>query len=545
MPREDPVSGKQGYRLFTGVLFLVCLGVLAARHIAQWQRERAERAVLNSLNARINWVNTDLCDHVSSLELIVTNPAEQRSLRALAALPRLERLTLTVPADGHCLGQLFEQLAGSPVRELLISIARDNLARIDAESLSHLAELPHLDSLYLPRVVIDGDGFAALGRLHGLRVLTVTCPGVTDDALRHFRRLDRLEYLVLRQSRSITGTGLQWLPSPERLHTLGVNRVTDAGLQTICRFTNLEDLSIGGEQITAEGFAQLARLPQLRKLSISHARLDNSLLAQCIGPLKQLRELSIYDCPITGDALLGIVHLRNLEELSIDCRGVNDESVPALIGFTGLRSLDIEGTSITDRSLPVLCSLKGLQELSVPFPVIDIPQRRQLLETALPKLYSLSDPRSYVFVEGRSLLGEPLGIGLPWWCFFGFAILLLVIVVYSYRRMWREEKLAVQMYGPVGAARRVTDLAPLSERIDYAQAAAWGRLLSALGICLVVANLLVDYIGYLHDHRLHNLQMGLQWLAVMVMLVAASVWPPDRRKPLVTDRDLGTPPAAP
>lgn len=140
---------------------------------------------------------------------------------------------------------------------------------IENEDLLHLGDLPLLRCLIARDASrVTDKGIAAIGRLHNLRVLSLSGSKITDDGLRHLSALTRLEVLELDHA-PIRGPGLEHLPSLRNLKLLSLRftPLQDGGLVHLSSLTSLERLYFFETRLTDAG---LEHLKPLTGLEIVH-----------------------------------------------------------------------------------------------------------------------------------------------------------------------------------------------------------------------------------------------------------------------------------
>jgi hypothetical protein len=111
--------------------------------------------------------------------------------------------------------------------------------------------------------------------------------------------------------------------------SLPCSSVTDAGMENLRGFTNLQTLTLGRKNVTGAGWEHLKGLTQLRTLDLPYGEVTDAGLEHLKG-LTQLQELDLGATPVT-DA--GLVHLK---------------------GLTKLQLLDITHTHVTDGGVKTL-----------------------------------------------------------------------------------------------------------------------------------------------------------------------------------------------
>ena len=175
-------------------------------------------------------------------------------------------------------------------------------------------------------IVSRAEGITALG-LGGSQA-------VSDNGLRHLRRLPRLKHLDLR------GTA-----------------ITDRGLDVLRELPALETISLAQTRVTDDGVANLAHCQELQRVDLSWTRTGDGALEALAGKAK-LRELSTGNCVTDTGILL-------LHELPVFKSWQGGETKMALLSYRSLPNhLSLRG-AITDRGMAHMRGLDGLFGLNL------------------------------------------------------------------------------------------------------------------------------------------------------------------------------------
>ena len=145
------------------------------------------------------------------------------------------------------------------------------------------------------------------------------------------------------------------------------NLIGDEDLEIISQLDQVTSLNLDGSQrLTDNGLQYLARMPQLRELSLGGQITDHGLEA-----LSHLRELRVFRMfwrgNITDD---GIAHLRSCEQLEeVDLLGCNtgDGAIAALAGKPKLRQFKT-GRNVSDDGLGLLHQFPAFKTLQAEEP---------------------------------------------------------------------------------------------------------------------------------------------------------------------------------
>jgi hypothetical protein len=116
------------------------------------------------------------------------------------------------------------------------------------------------------------------------------------------------------------------LPKLQSLHLTWGAKVSDRGLQCLERLPNLKELHIDGGRFTAEGMA-------------------------CIGSVRGLNSLTLFDCDVSDGSLSQLTRLNNLEELHLEFSTITDEGLAQLSRLHGLVLLRISGAYTTEAGI--------------------------------------------------------------------------------------------------------------------------------------------------------------------------------------------------
>lgn len=136
------------------------------------------------------------------------------------------------------------------------------------ETLARVAQLEHVAALELRRTDVSDGDLTALAGMKNLQFLDLSRnPTVTDAGVAALVGLRNLRYLNLERTK-VTGTGLKDRADMVSLYQLTLNDcpVTDESLAAIPRFPKLEELLIGGTEVTDKGLMSLVGWHSLRRV---------------------------------------------------------------------------------------------------------------------------------------------------------------------------------------------------------------------------------------------------------------------------------------
>lgn len=210
----------------------------------------------------------------------------------------------------------------------------------------------------------------------------------------HLKRLPRLESLSL-SGEDLESKDYHALGTLDQLEELGLGgrcSLDDSDAAELARMASLRSLRIGKAIITPHGVAQLAKLPNLRRLSLGsrseHKMTDEH--ARSVASSKSLRELYLHDTLISNEGMAALGRLENLESVTIsspritgavlkDLKSlsrlhwlgtwqwqIEDEDLLMLNELPSLTGVGLNtSTSVTDQSVPYLAKLNRLEILRI------------------------------------------------------------------------------------------------------------------------------------------------------------------------------------
>lgn len=348
---------------------------------------------------------------LESLHLQIPRDGGAEALASLAALPRLERLTLRFcPATAEHLRAVarFPKLQALGLHELETTneaiaelAAAKGLRTLSLEGIGVgdrvmpiVARFPALESLHLDETQVTDAGLAPLaGR--NLRKLVVPPRAQTALGLEH--------YLAALAPDAPLGledwpVAKELLPAIERIPakrlattTFQVDDLSEEALARLAAAPGVEGLRFTGRtpQLTSEELVRaLAGAKRLRRLDLGPRRLSVELLERLVA-LDSIEELGVVDghagevdlsrlrqlpglrvlrldrCRPRPHSLNDVAELKSLEELSIEEVAFDDGEAAALALLPRLRTLRLGGRRLTDEAVPYFTAAPALEVVSV------------------------------------------------------------------------------------------------------------------------------------------------------------------------------------
>ena len=124
-------------------------------------------------------------------------------------------------------------------------------------------------------------------------------------------------------------------------------------------------VNLRGSWINDAEMIELARLPDLERLDLSHTRISDEGMLN-LKPAPKIRDLKLfYSEWITDQGLTAIKDWKSLQRLDLRGTRISDGTLEIVGRLTGLEALDIAHTDVTDVGLENLITLVNLKELAL------------------------------------------------------------------------------------------------------------------------------------------------------------------------------------
>lgn len=124
-------------------------------------------------------------------------------------------------------------------------------------------------------------------------------------------------------------------------------------------------VNLRGSWINDEEMVQLAAMPHLERLDLSHTRISDEGLMR-LKPAPKIRELNLFYAEwITDQGMTAISGWKQLQRLNLRGTRISDGTLEIVSRITGLEALDIANTQVTDNGLDRLITLVHLRELAM------------------------------------------------------------------------------------------------------------------------------------------------------------------------------------
>jgi Leucine Rich repeat len=238
---------------------------------------------------------------------------------------------------------VLERIADlSDIIELSLSGSR----QITDEGLRHLRRMPQLEKLHLHGCKISDKGLEVLRYLPNLREFAMTWRDITDAGAANLRFCDQLENVELMGSTTGDGT-IEALQGKAKLRRFTTGRlVTDAGLGFLHNFPRLVTRHEDGAELLIDGPFTDAGMA-------------------CLAGLDGLTALDLFwhVSGITSEGFAHLAALPNLASLAADGKLSDDGAMRHIAALPALRFLRVQETLATDDGFEALGQSKTLESL--------------------------------------------------------------------------------------------------------------------------------------------------------------------------------------
>jgi internalin A len=128
---------------------------------------------------------------------------------------------------------------------------------------------------------------------------------------------------------------------------------------------NIVAVNLRGSWINDAEMMELARLPHLARLDLSHTRITDEGVLHLRSATK-ISDLNLYYAElITDQGMRAIRDWKHLKRLNVRGTRISDGTLAIVSRLTGLEALDIANTQVTDNGLDYLITLTSLKELAI------------------------------------------------------------------------------------------------------------------------------------------------------------------------------------
>ncbi len=147
------------------------------------------------------------------------------------------------------------------------------------------------------------------------------------------------------------------------LVALPQNNLTNDGLAPLATLPQLRLLSISGDRITDGALRHVQAISTLEVLVLNGNFTDEAI--EAISPLQQLQQLDLTQSHITDAGLTHVAKLVNLQTLILNSTSVSNQGLASIAQLKRLTKLYLGDTKLNDDAVPQLKKLEQLEQLFI------------------------------------------------------------------------------------------------------------------------------------------------------------------------------------
>jgi Leucine-rich repeat (LRR) protein len=280
---------------------------------------------------------------VKCLEVMLSIHLEEEALQPLGAMTQLQSLRLQT--DGLQNSDLRHLAKLTQLRWL--DLGSD--MTLNDEGLGYLAGMHGLEEIDCHEMLLN-DNLAMLAGFPKLTNLSLHAERLGPDELRYLEKLTRLAQLSL-SGDAVTDAYVPWISANQDLAKLWVDsaQFSDESLSTISCLPKLENLSLrgatGNEAFSGANCGRHLEHLRLIQLTLSDAALQN------IAGFPDLNSLSIEHCTFPAASIAELQRQTSLVSFSLNRGACTDADVIPLAALPKLTMVDLSELGITDATL--------------------------------------------------------------------------------------------------------------------------------------------------------------------------------------------------
>ena len=281
---------------------------------------------------------------------------------------------VTIPFDASAIDE-YSRAYGVSRHSLRIGMVSFEDMEVTPEMLRSVKRLTSIRAFTLCDVDLSDESWKLVLELDNVKNLRVSGSQFTDDRLAEIDRLSHLTDLAVWDT-ELSEASCQGIGSLSRLVDLDLSNVlipqgsaaplanlknleslslmcfeehpeiTIADIQFVSGLTNLRDLTIWGCPLESDSWQYLRNLPRLKRLDIRHLTLGDSAV-RYIADISSLESLSLMNTEVSGDVPLGLERLTRLWGLALTGESVDDQTLLQLHSLKHLKKIYIRSPNVT------------------------------------------------------------------------------------------------------------------------------------------------------------------------------------------------------
>lgn len=312
-----------------------------------------------ALKAKNATLNLDKAGNVG--EVILSAECTNDDLKHVAALPHC--VTLSAEVRGIT-GEGLAHLKGHPALKNL----RLEQSDVKNEDAKYLLDIPKLDDLDLKKTDFTATAYETLSQHKTLRKIRAPQTKFDNDCLKAIAGMKQLVALDLTDCNLVTSAGcasLAGLANLEMLKLYGRD-ITDEALEHISKLQKLKVLGLAQSAVSKEGLDKLANHPTLKELDLYGCQAVNNAAIEKVGTIANLEILVLRETAVKNDGMQHLVGLKKLKELDLSESNIGiGKNFEAITQIQSLVDFNVWSTSFTDADMPAVGQLKNLKKLNL------------------------------------------------------------------------------------------------------------------------------------------------------------------------------------
>lgn len=290
-------------------------------------------------------------------------------------------------------GDAIETVEGVSTKKKGDQITVVDLTKVSADELPKAVAatvlMPNVEEVRFKGSHVGDPSVLPIAGITSLRRLRVTDTSITDTTLEKLGDVGRLQLLHLHNAPSITLQGLQQLAKLGEMKELSLSgsNIGDSVVPFLGSLKKLKKLRMRGTAITGEGFSPLGD-SNIVDLELAETAFGNSGMP-AIASMPALTKLNLWLTKIDDEGLESLRGKTSLTSLNLDnIPEITDQAIDVILTLPDLTFLHLGKTNVSADGVSRLAELQKLEtlhvtNLGIPEPVI------QKLRSQLPSLQNL------------------------------------------------------------------------------------------------------------------------------------------------------------
>lgn len=170
--------------------------------------------------------------------------------------------------------------AGSVHVGKLTGLKKVRFNGVGPDGMSGITGLNNLEGLDLTYSDANDSHLKDIGKLTGLKELSLYATRITDDGLKSLAGMPALKVLSLTENRQLTDaalTAVAAIPNLESLRASNCLKITGSGLKDLAKHAKLKELWINGNPVTDENAVVLKDLKTLERLDLAGTKVSDEV----------------------------------------------------------------------------------------------------------------------------------------------------------------------------------------------------------------------------------------------------------------------------